>query len=109
MPAEGGGLHAMLQTLGDSRAAEYMKGRKTLEINPEHPIVRALKEKVDSDEAGAKVGVNSESCSSMNGSLNFSLKSGAGCCKIGSVLARCMRGGNSVQNLCFCMRRPSPS
>lgn len=32
-----------------------MKGRKTLEINPEHPIVQALKDKVGSDEAGAKV------------------------------------------------------
>ncbi len=45
------------QTLGDSRAAEYMKGRKTLEINPDHPIVKALKSQVDSDEAGAKVGL----------------------------------------------------
>ena len=44
-----------MQTLGDSRAAEYMKGRKTLEINPEHPIVQALKQKVDSDASGAKV------------------------------------------------------
>ena len=43
------------QTLGDSRAAEYMKGRKTLEINPDHPIVQALKDKVDRDAAGAKV------------------------------------------------------
>ena len=32
-----------------------MKGRKTLEINPEHPIVQALKDKVDSDASGAKV------------------------------------------------------
>ena len=47
------------QTLGDSRAAEYMKGRKTLEINPEHPIVKALKDKVDGDAAGAKVRVHS--------------------------------------------------
>ena len=45
-----------MQTLGDSRAAEYMKGKKTLEINPEHPIVQALKQKVDSDASGAKVG-----------------------------------------------------
>ena len=44
-----------MQTLGDSRAAEYMKGKKTLEINPEHPIVQALKQKVDSDASGAKV------------------------------------------------------
>ena len=45
----------ILQTLGDSRAADYMKGRKTLEINPEHPVVQALKEKVDSDSSGAQV------------------------------------------------------
>lgn len=44
-----------MQTLGDSRAAEYMKGKKTLEINPEHPIVQALKQKVDNDASGAKV------------------------------------------------------
>jgi heat shock protein beta len=43
------------QTLGDSRAAEYMKGRKTLEINPDHPIVAALKDKVETDAAGAQV------------------------------------------------------
>ncbi|EIE19325.1 heat shock protein Hsp90 [Coccomyxa subellipsoidea C-169] len=42
------------QTLGDSRAAEYMKGRKTLEINPDHPIIRALSDKVNNDAAGAK-------------------------------------------------------
>lgn len=45
----------MWQTLGDSRAAEYMKGRKTLEINPSHPIIQALKERIDSDADGAKV------------------------------------------------------
>ena len=45
----------LVQTLGDSRAADYMKGRKTLEINPEHPIVQALKQKVDSDSSGAQV------------------------------------------------------
>lgn len=32
-----------------------MKGRKTLEINPEHPIVQALKDKVESDVSGAMV------------------------------------------------------
>ncbi|CAL8468307.1 g7847 [Coccomyxa elongata] len=42
------------QTLGDSRAAEYMKGRKTLEINPDHPIIQALKDRLDSDADGAK-------------------------------------------------------
>ena len=51
-----------VQTLGDSRAAEYMKGRKTLEINPDHPIIQALKDKVDSDAAGAKVWCIKKSC-----------------------------------------------
>jgi len=28
------------QALGDSSEQSYMKGRKTLEVNPRHPIVR---------------------------------------------------------------------
>ena len=35
------------QTLGDSRAAEYMKGKKTLEINPSHPVIAGLGKRVD--------------------------------------------------------------
>lgn len=31
------------QAMGDSRAMEYMKGRKILEINPQHEIVRGIK------------------------------------------------------------------
>jgi heat shock protein beta len=31
------------QAMGDSRAMEYMKGRKILEVNPEHEIVRGIK------------------------------------------------------------------
>jgi heat shock protein beta len=31
------------QSMGDSRAMEYMKGRKILEVNPEHEIVRGIK------------------------------------------------------------------
>lgn len=34
------------QALGDSRAAEYMKGRRSLEINPSHPIIKSMAEKV---------------------------------------------------------------
>jgi heat shock protein beta len=30
------------QALGDAGAAEYMKGKKTLELNPAHPVVRGL-------------------------------------------------------------------
>ena len=32
-----------------------MKGRKTLEINPDHPIITALQDKVSADAKGAKV------------------------------------------------------
>lgn len=31
------------QAMGDSRAMEYMKGRKILEINPQHEVVRGIK------------------------------------------------------------------
>lgn len=31
------------QAMGDSRALEYMKGRKIMEINPKHDIVRGIK------------------------------------------------------------------
>jgi HSP90 family molecular chaperone len=31
------------QAMGDSRAMDYMKGRKILEVNPEHEIVRGIK------------------------------------------------------------------
>ena len=43
------------QALNDVRAAEYMRGRRILEINPDHPIVQGLRERVTSDEAGARV------------------------------------------------------
>jgi heat shock protein beta len=42
------------QALGDARAAEYMKGRRSMEINPDHPIIRALAEKVAMDSREAK-------------------------------------------------------
>ena len=48
-------LNCCAQTLGDTRASEYMKGRKTLEINPDHPIITALQDKVSADADGAKV------------------------------------------------------
>ena len=35
------------QTLGDSRAAEYMKGKKTFEVNPSHPVILGLAKRVD--------------------------------------------------------------
>ncbi len=42
------------QTLGDARAAEYMKGKKTLEVNPDHPIIAALQARVGEDAEAAK-------------------------------------------------------
>ncbi|WIA10769.1 hypothetical protein OEZ85_010938 [Tetradesmus obliquus] len=38
------------QSMGDSRAMEYMKGRKILEVNPEHEIVRGIKVLLDEDD-----------------------------------------------------------
>jgi heat shock protein beta len=29
--------------MGDARAMEYMRGRKILEVNPDHDIVRGIK------------------------------------------------------------------
>jgi heat shock protein beta len=36
------------QAMGDARAQDYMKGRKTLEINPFSPVIKQLKRKVES-------------------------------------------------------------
>eukprot|EP01025_Chloroclados_australasicus_P063193 TRINITY_DN8342_c0_g1_i4.p1 TRINITY_DN8342_c0_g1~~TRINITY_DN8342_c0_g1_i4.p1 ORF type:complete len:790 (-),score=166.72 TRINITY_DN8342_c0_g1_i4:242-2611(-) len=37
------------QALTDSQRQAYMKGRKILEINPRHPLIKELKSKVDAD------------------------------------------------------------
>lgn len=34
------------QALGDSERAKYMRGSRTLEINPTHPLVKELKSRV---------------------------------------------------------------
>ena len=39
--------HPTTQAMGDARAAEYMRGRRNMEINPQHPIIQALKGKVE--------------------------------------------------------------
>lgn len=31
------------QTLGDTSSLEFMRGRRILEVNPDHPIVKDLK------------------------------------------------------------------
>ncbi|KAJ3672403.1 hypothetical protein LUZ60_007124 [Juncus effusus] len=37
------------QTLSDNKQASYMKGKRVLEINPRHPIIKELKDKVTLD------------------------------------------------------------
>lgn len=37
------------QALSDDNKMGYMRGRKTLEINPRHPLVRALREQSEAD------------------------------------------------------------
>merc|ERR1712060_76809 len=37
------------QALSDDSRQSYMKGKKTLEINPRHPIIIAIKDKVEED------------------------------------------------------------
>lgn len=39
-----------MQAMGDNRAMEYMRGRRTLEVNPDHPVISSLKTRFD--EAG---------------------------------------------------------
>ncbi|KAE8704211.1 Endoplasmin-like protein [Hibiscus syriacus] len=44
------------QTLADARKQSYMKGKRILEINPRHPIIKELRERVvkDPEDEGAK-------------------------------------------------------
>ena len=41
------------QAMGDSRASEYMKGKKTMEINPLSPVILDLKAKQEAGDADA--------------------------------------------------------
>jgi heat shock protein beta len=40
------------QTMADSRAMEYMKGRRIMELNPESPVIAKLKEQFEADPVG---------------------------------------------------------
>jgi heat shock protein 90kDa beta len=42
------------QAMGDNRAQDYMKGKKTMEINPSSPVIAQLRKQKDADEALAK-------------------------------------------------------
>ena len=42
-----------LQAMGDARSLEYMRGKKILEINPDHGVVQSLQSRFESDEQGA--------------------------------------------------------
>lgn len=33
--------------MGDNRAMEYMRGRRILEVNPDHPVIASLKARYD--------------------------------------------------------------
>ena len=38
-----------MQALGDAERQSYMKGKRILEINPRHPLIRQVRDKFDSD------------------------------------------------------------
>jgi len=48
------------QPMADSRAAEYMRGKKVMEINPEHPLIKSLKEEIAANQESKKAKVISE-------------------------------------------------
>eukprot|EP00193_Tetraselmis_chui_P017455 CAMPEP_0177787150 /NCGR_PEP_ID=MMETSP0491_2-20121128/21318_1 /TAXON_ID=63592 /ORGANISM="Tetraselmis chuii, Strain PLY429" /LENGTH=785 /DNA_ID=CAMNT_0019308439 /DNA_START=138 /DNA_END=2495 /DNA_ORIENTATION=+ len=41
------------QAMGDNRAMEYMKGRKIMEVNPNSPVIKSLKERHSSNKDSA--------------------------------------------------------
>ena len=44
-----------VQLMADKNSQEYMRGRKTLELNADHPVIQALKDKASSSPSEAKV------------------------------------------------------
>ncbi|EFN50654.1 hypothetical protein CHLNCDRAFT_59468, partial [Chlorella variabilis] len=51
---------ARSQTLGDSERAKWMRGQRTLEINPRHPLIRELKAQHIADPESASVKDNAQ-------------------------------------------------
>lgn len=45
------------QPMQDSRAAEYMRGKKIMEINPEHPLIKNLKAEISANKDSKKAKV----------------------------------------------------
>lgn len=45
----------LVQTMGDAKNMEYMRSRRTLEINPEHPIIQGLNSQLSSGASNAQV------------------------------------------------------
>ena len=43
-----------VQTMSDDRAADYMRGKRIMEVNPGHPLIRALRAAVDLDSREAR-------------------------------------------------------
>merc|ERR1712159_534234 len=48
------------QALGDDSRHEYMRGKKTLEVNPRHPMIAALKERSEQDPDSEETAVLAE-------------------------------------------------
>ena len=42
-------LRPCVQALGDAERASYMKGKRILEINPHHPLIKELKQRFEAD------------------------------------------------------------
>lgn len=43
------------QAMADQQTAEYMKGRRSMEINPNHPIIKSLADAIDDDATADKI------------------------------------------------------
>ena len=46
--------------MADSRAMEYMKGRRIMELNPESPVIAKLKEQFEADPVGGAAKATAE-------------------------------------------------